>query len=73
MIRDFFALEEIYGRMESALYVDDLLFNYEADDLAQAVQQGYLQTRTICIGPDCGRVLCWLTEKGRCKAKSSMH
>lgn len=73
MINDFLAIEQLYDRSETALYIDEVLLNYKEQDVTSAIQAGYIQTRTVCIGPNCGRVLCWLTEKGRCKANASMH
>lgn len=73
MINDLYELEELYGRAEGALYVDEMLVNYNEQVLTSALEQGLLETRTVCIGPNCGRILCWLTEKGRCKASATMH
>jgi hypothetical protein len=73
MIQDFLALENMYEQNEATLYMDEVLQNYDTKEFTSAVTHGFLETRTVCIGPNCGRVLCWLTEKGRCKARAYMH
>lgn len=73
MLNDFLELESFYGRRSAALYIDEAFKNYGEDKVEQAVNEGFLETRIICIGPDCGRILCWLTQKGRQLAMASVH
>lgn len=65
MLEDFLSLETVFGRGQAALFFDELVGVYGGEKLAQALEQGYLLHRKICIGPDCGRSLCYLSEEGR--------
>ncbi|MGH1456719.1 MAG: hypothetical protein ACRBDI_08050 [Alphaproteobacteria bacterium] len=73
MILELLSMENVFGKTEAMLYLDEILSNYDKDEVSAAVENGYIETRVICIGPDCGRILCHLSEKGRCKANESMH
>jgi hypothetical protein len=66
MLQDLLSLEQ-YGD-GSALFIDELLKHYGEEPLKYALQQGFLVRRIICIGPDCGRCLCWLSDAGRLAA-----
>ena len=65
MLHDFFALEQFFGRKESALFIEDVIEQYGFQTVCKAIERGHLIKRRICIGPDCGRYLCWLSDEGR--------
>ena len=65
MLRDFYMLEDLFGADSAGVYLDEVLEHYAEEELRMAFETGYLQGRVICIGPDCGRVLCWLSHDGR--------
>ncbi len=65
MLKDFVALENLFGRRDAAMFVEDVLEHYSEHDLNTAINDGYLVYHCICIGPDCGRYVCWLSEAGR--------
>ena len=73
MLSDFLSLEHFYGHMGAVLYLDDLIEKYDAVHICQALDKGYLEKRLICIGPDCGRCVCWLSDYGRMEAHKAMH
>ncbi len=73
MIRDMLLMESVFDRAEAALYLDEVLCGVDVQEVKDAIEAGYITTKAICIGPDCGRVLCSLSEKGRCKAMEFMH
>tara|TARA_R110002072_G_scaffold287170_1_gene452459 strand:- start:1385 stop:1606 length:222 start_codon:yes stop_codon:yes gene_type:complete len=73
MLSDFLSLEQYYGTQNAALYFEDVLSQYEEDAVFKALEQGYLIKKIMCIGPDCGRCLCWLSDDGRSYAQGGMH
>ncbi|MGH1377051.1 MAG: hypothetical protein ACRBCK_11965 [Alphaproteobacteria bacterium] len=68
MLSDLLSLESCFGKFESVMFVDDIQNTYGEYSVEQAIEAGYLEWRIICIGPDCGRQLCWLSDKGRAAA-----
>ncbi len=73
MLSDFLSLEQFYGVNDSAFYIEDLLRRYDLDSVRVALDSGLLIKKKICIGPDCGREMCWLSEKGREEAVRKLH
>lgn len=65
MLHDLLSLEHIFGKGHSAMFIEEILARYDLKDVSHALSSGYLMRRTICLGPDCGRCLCWLSEEGR--------
>lgn len=65
MLQDFLTLESFYGLGGGALFMDEVMQHYGVDRVRCAVESGFLLQRVICVGPDCGRCLCWLSEEGR--------
>lgn len=65
MLHDFIGLEEVFGRGNAVLFLDDIMQRYHQDEIIKALQSGIIEQRMVCIGPDCGRCLCYLSEKGR--------
>lgn len=73
MLSDFLALESFYDECGAVQYLDDITMRYGPLSVRQALESGYLERRLICIGPDCGRCVCRLSEIGRNEALKSMH
>jgi hypothetical protein len=69
MLSDFLVLERYYDAPETALFYEELSQRYGVNAIKKALQAGYLMTRRVMYGPDCGRVMFWLSEKGREKAQ----
>lgn len=65
MLSDFLSLENFYGRTGAVCSIEEVLERYGERRVRSALNQGYLVKRKICIGPDCGRDLCWLSDAGR--------
>lgn len=65
MLNDFLSLENMFGPQGAVVFIDDLLARYDVEDVTNALEEGLVERRMICIGPDCGRCVCYLTEKGR--------
>ena len=70
MIQDLLALESYFGQQEPQFW-DEILERYGEDCCRHAVCEGYVTLRQVCLGPDCGRFLCALSEKGRMLAEVS--
>lgn len=65
MLNDFFTIELYFGSPESAQIQEDLIRRYGYKPVHEALERGYLEAREIFCGPLRGRILCWLSEKGR--------
>lgn len=65
MLDDLLSLEHVFGRGHGALFMEDLLRQYNEDEVINAFEQGLVERRMVCIGPDCGRCLCYLSDEGR--------
>ncbi len=72
VLMDFLSLESFFGYKSAALFLEEIQNRYSHAEIKSAFSKGYLERRRICIGPDCGRYLCWLSDKGRCEAKKSI-
>ena len=72
MLSDLLALEAYFGSAESALFFEDLSRQYSPRAIRRALQEGYITGRQVRCGPDCGRRLFWLTEKGRHRAQTAL-
>ncbi len=68
MLSDLLTLETLFDRKEAALYLDDLIKHYHLHDVFDALNQGHIITKTIYMGQNQGRCLCWLSDSGRCIA-----
>ncbi len=73
MLFDFLSLEHFYGRRGAFLFLDDLLEKYDPQIVKQAFSKGYIERRPVCIGPDCGRFMCYLSSEGRDRVLSITH
>jgi hypothetical protein len=72
MLSDLLLLEIYYDAPETARFYEDLSRRYGGEALAAALSAGYLTGRKVLIGPDAGRWLFWLTDKGRSKAGTAL-
>jgi hypothetical protein len=68
MLSDFLLLESYYGDGQSAQFIEDFLDRYGQAAFAQALMAGQIMRRRVMMGPDQGRWLVSLTEKGRSEA-----
>ena len=68
MMHDFLLLEMYYGPADAAQYFEDVVKKHGRKNLEKARACGHIVMRTISVGPDRGRVMCWLSEQGREKA-----
>lgn len=65
MLSDFLTLEIYFGHESSAQFFEDLSRRHSPQKIYSAVKKGDLIRKTICIGPDEGRELFWLSAQGR--------
>jgi hypothetical protein len=65
MLYDFLLLEIYYGAPDTARFYEELSQRYGGAVVAGALGAGYVACRRVLIGPDRGRLLVWLTDKGR--------
>ncbi len=72
MLRDFLLLELYYGSVDSAQYLEDVVHRYGKESLEKARVCGDVVMRKMLLGPDRGRMVCWLSELGRDKATQFM-
>ena len=68
MLSDLLSLESMFGRKGATLFLDEAITRYGEQNIKNALNQGHLENRTVYLGPDSGRTLCWLSEEGRCAA-----
>ncbi len=68
ILSDFLTLELYFSNDESAQMFETCAKKYGVKRLKQCIAAGELSYRQIHIGPDAGKNLLWLTEKGRHKA-----
>ena len=67
MLSDLLQLEVYYGTPEAAQFFEDLSRRYGPAMVRKALRAGEITGRRLHCGPDCGRRLFWLTEKGRAR------
>lgn len=65
MLEDLYILEQFYGRTQAAMFMESAIERYGAQALREAMDHHHIERRMVCIGPDCGKCLCYLTEEGR--------
>ena len=68
MISDFLLLEMYYGPADAAQYFEEVVHKHGMASIEKARACGHIVMREISVGPDRGRVMCWLSEVGREKA-----
>ena len=65
ILSDFLTLESYFGNQETAQFFEDCVQKYGVERLQKRINAGELAYRQIHIGPDAGKCLLWLTQKGR--------
>jgi hypothetical protein len=65
MLSDLLLLEIYYGSGAAALYFEDLSSRYSTSAIQKALRKGEIMARQVLLGPDSGRWLVALTDKGR--------
>lgn len=68
MLSDLYILEHYYESPHAALFFEDLSRRYGGGAVEAALKAGHIAQRLITHGPQRGRMLLWLTEKGRREA-----
>ncbi len=74
MLSDFLTLEVYFGSDNAALYFEDLVKNYGRKRARQAIRDGDLKYRLLCsdASKTSPRILTWLSEQGRNKARAAI-
>ena len=65
ILSDFLTLEVYFDNHESAQFFEECSKKYGVDTLNKYIHGGELECRPIHIGPDTGKNLLCLTQKGR--------
>ncbi len=65
MLSDLMLLEIYYGSGSAALFFEDISERYGTPVIQKALRRGELALRQVLLGPDAGRWLVTLTDKGR--------
>ena len=71
MLSDFLMLEAFYGPPAAGLFLEDLSLRYGIPAVKKALRAGEIIARPVLCGPDCGRWLMGLTDKGRAAANGA--
>ncbi len=70
ILSDFLTLEVYFSGEEAACFFEDASKKYGAKPLQACIEAGDLICRAVRMGPDAGRLVVWLSDKGRTKAAS---
>ncbi len=65
MLSDLMLLEIYYGSGAAALFFEDISERYGVPVIRRAIRAGELAMRKVLLGPDAGRWIVTLTDKGR--------
>lgn len=65
MLPDLLLLEEYFEEPETVQFYEDIMRRYGVEPVKKAVQTGHIALRCVHCGPHRGRLVLWLTEKGR--------
>jgi hypothetical protein len=65
MLSDLLILEAYYGHPSCAEFFEDLARRYGVETVRRALRAGEIITKPVIVGPDSGRLLVGLTDKGR--------
>ena len=68
ILSDFLTLETYFSSEESAQFFEECSQKYGIAPVQKCIKAGELYAKRIEIGPDTGRTLLFLSEKGRTKA-----
>jgi hypothetical protein len=65
MLSDLLILEAYYGHPSCAVFFEELTRKYGVETVRRALRAGDITARTVMMGPDTGRLLVGLTDRGR--------
>jgi hypothetical protein len=65
MLSDLLILEIYYGHPSCAQFFEDMARKYGLEAMRKALRAGEITVRPVALGPDSGRMLVGLTDKGR--------
>lgn len=65
MLSDLLILEIYYGHPSCAQFFEDMARKYGIETIKKALRAGEITARPVVVGPDSGRLLLGLTDKGR--------
>jgi hypothetical protein len=65
MLSDLLILELYYDHPACAFFFEDMTRQYGVETVRKALRAGNIIARPIVVGPDSGRILLGLTDKGR--------
>lgn len=68
MLSDFLLLDSYYEGPNAAQFYEDLSAKYGMEPIKRALAAGHIICKRINCGPDTGRWLFYLSEKGRYSA-----
>ena len=71
ILSDFLTLETYFDNQESAQFFEECSYKYGIEPIQKCLRAGELACRKIHIGPDAGKILLLLTDKGRQKGTST--
>lgn len=69
MLSDLLLLETYYESQNSVQFLEDLSRRYGPEAIRRAVSAGEVICRRVNCGPECGRFLLRLSDKGRRRAE----
>ncbi len=70
ILSDFLTLEVYFSNEESARFFEDVSQRYGIKPIQRCIAAGELICKQVHIGPDKGRHMLWLSDKGREKVMS---
>lgn len=70
ILSDFLTLEVYFSHEESARFFEDMSMRYGVRPIEKCIKAGDLICKKIQIGPDKGRHMLWLSDKGRAKVQA---
>lgn len=65
MLSDLLILEIYYGHPACGQFFEDITRRYGVEAVRKALRAGEIAARPVIVGPDSGRLLVGLTDKGR--------
>ncbi|NCT41359.1 MAG: hypothetical protein GW778_06845 [Alphaproteobacteria bacterium] len=71
ILSDFLTLDTYFDNQASAQFFEECSHKYGVEPIRKCLRAGDLACRKILMGPDVGKTLLWITEKGRQKARES--
>lgn len=71
ILSDFLTLEVYFANEDSAQFFEEACAKYGVAPIKKCIAAGEIICKKIHIGPDRGRLMVWLSDKGRSKAISA--